>query len=314
MNNSNCVLCGAISSEPLSVADAKNGDFLPIVRCKQCGLVQQMPMPSTDELEIYYSHNYRAEYKAVYEPEPKYVHRAGCVALERLAWIQNICSPSLKTHLLDIGAGGGEFVYCAKLRGFNARGIEPNVGYSEFARQHYGIDIETIMLPQLEKNSCNIITMFHVLEHLSDPRSVVIKLAEALSDDGLAIIEVPNILQLDASPANIFFKAHLTYYSEQTLRALFSSHFEEVFSDAKGNLKFIFRKKIKRGKIKFPSSSEVEYERNRFAQKSWFSYLFKGKGCLKFFKNISRRLRERKYEHAEARQILDDLVDPSAER
>ena len=120
-----CSLCGNSNFKTISSKDAKSSEYLLVSMCCHCGLIQQTPTPSTDELKVYYSYNYRKDYKKSYIPKPKHVFRAGNTALQRIQFLK---SSNITTGtLLDVEAGGGEFVYLAEKLGFNSSGIEPNI-------------------------------------------------------------------------------------------------------------------------------------------------------------------------------------------
>jgi len=311
-DNSMCVCCGSNLERLASRADAKSSDVLSIGRCGKCGLYQQHPMPSTEELEIYYSHNYRQDYKAAFEPKIKYVARAGKVALERLRWIGTLVKVTQGLKLLDVGAGGGEFVYCASQLGYDASGIEPNVGYSEFAKIQYGVEIRTAMLGGLHPSSFDVVTMFHVLEHMAKPREVSRSIYSTLKPGGFLVVEVPNILQLDASPHNIFFKAHLTYFSLTALRTVFSAEFDLVASEDKGNLKAIFQKReAPLDEIVLPSTNCLAQELSLFSRKGWITYLFQGRGYTKLLRNIQRHFTEKRFTNHSPKHVLDSLISES---
>lgn len=307
--NSSCVLCGSQKFDQLYKRDAKSQSPLQILSCLDCGMIQQKNIPSDEELKIYYSHNYRQDYKSTYEPKPKYIQRAGIAALDRIRFIESHI-PLSQQSLLDIGAGGGEFVYMANLSGFKAKGIEPNMGYSKFSIDNYGVNVDTKMLSELQDSSADILTMFHVFEHIAKPHETMKKLYLSLKSNGYLFIEVPNILQSDASPHNIFFKAHLFYYSKYTLVSMASQYFDVVKIDDSGNLKILFRKKTEPLKnISLPTIKERSDAMVRFNRKGWFDYLVLGGGLIKPFRRIERIISEFLIRKLRPKQILDTLYD-----
>ena len=311
----NCGLCGSDEGEVFSRRDAKSGEALGFALCRSCGLVQQLDIPSDEALKVYYSHNYRDDYKKTLVPRRKYVHRAGETALKRLALLRRVIAEPRGQVLLDVGAGGGEFVYLAGKAGFDAWGVEPNVGYSGFARQHYGVRVETLMLDELEDASADVITLFHVFEHMARPVEVMRRLAAALTDDGLLFVEVPNIHQADASPHNIFFRAHLYYYSRHTLEAAASRFFDTVLVNDDGNLSMLLRKKrAPATACTLPGPAAVALTGRRLKEKGWFEYLLAGGGLLKPFRKLARIIREALLPRIAARDILDRLHRPPARR
>jgi len=304
----NCGLCGSNKNKIFNQRDSKSFENLKIAICLNCSLVQQENLPNDEALKIYYSHNYREDYKKTYTPKLKHIRRAGLAAKSRISFIKNNIKNISNMKLLDVGAGGGEFVYLASKNGFDAQGIEPNVGYSSFAREEYGVNIKTLTLNALKADTVNIITLFHVFEHMSNPQKVIERLSHILKKDGHLLIEVPNIFQRDASPHNIFFKAHLFYYSKYTLISAASKFFDIVQIDDKGNLKILFKKKIhSSANIKLPGKIALNETLTRLDQKGWVEYLTQGGGLLKPFKKIKQKYYESLIKNLTPKKLLDSL-------
>lgn len=275
-----CTLCNQNNFKTVSTKDAKSGDSLNVSICQSCGMVQQDPIPTDAELKAYYSTEYRQDYKNTYTPKPKHVFRAGNIALDRIGFLHK--SDVTQGRLLDIGAGGGEFTYLSNEMGFDSKGVEPNIGYSNYARDEYGINIQTGQLDDVV-GSYQVITMFHVLEHLPNPTETFKIFSELLEKDGCLFIEVPNIESKDASPNNIFFKAHINYFSEATLIAAASSYFDVITSDNSGNLRVLFKKRNREVLLKLPTKNQVQHAHERLRRKGWVEYLLLGGGVTKIF-------------------------------
>ncbi len=304
----NCGLCGSNKNKIFNQRDSKSFENLKIAICLNCSLVQQENLPNDEALKIYYSHNYREDYKKTYTPKLKHIRRAGLAAKSRISFIKNNIKNISNMKLLDVGAGGGEFVYLASKNEFDAQGIEPNVGYSSFARDEYGVNIKTMTLNALKADTVNIITLFHVFEHMANPQKVIEKLSCILKKDGYLLIEVPNIFQQDASPHNIFFKAHLFYYSKYTLISAASKFFDVVQIDDKGNLKILFKKKIHSSpNIKLPGKIALNETLRRLDQKGWVEYLTQGGGLIKPFKKIKQKYYESLIKNLTPKKLLDSL-------
>ena len=278
--------------------------------CLVCGLVQQSELPSDEELRIYYSHNYRRDYKKTYHPKLKYVRRAGITAVNRISFLKAHAKFHDGMKLIDIGAGGGEFVYIARRSGLDASGIEPNEGYSEFAVREYGVDIQTAGIDRIEEESADIISLFHVFEHLAHPLDAMEKIANGLKNEGLLFIEVPNILQKDASPHNIYFKAHLFYYSRFTLMSAASRWFEPLFIEDSGNLTALLRKRsTPLTEVILPSRENLASTVEGLKNKGWGQYLFQGGGLIKPLSKLKRAIEESAIGNKSPRQILDELSE-----
>jgi len=308
-----CVLCSGQTFDLISNVDSKSGQPLGVGICKGCGLVQQLNPRSESALLSYYSHNYRGEYKGTYAPKSKHVLRAAKVAQERIDFlaraIENLGGKMhMPASLLDVGAGGGEFVYVARRKGFEASGIEPNIGYSEFARTNYGVSVETLHLHELSGGAFDVVTLFHVLEHLPDPVTTIESLHGVLRKSGLLFIEIPNIEQRDASPANIFFMAHIFYFSVATLVSVASPFFELIQLESRGNIRAIFMRRDTAVPRALPTAKDIRNTSMRIKQKGWVEYLTTGGGWKKPLRRIIQLLHEGKVKNKSPKAIIDSLL------
>ena len=303
-----CRLCNSAFTSRWTAKDAKSGEALEMGLCGGCGLVQQVCLPSDEALKIYYSHNYREDYKSTHKPKLKYVHRAGHVAKDRLDFIERAGIQAPSKRLLDVGAGGGEFCFMAAKAGFSVRGIEPHHGYSEFAREHYDVEVQTNGIAELQAQQADVVTLFHVFEHLAHPREVVAKVWSVLSDHGHLVIEVPNIHQSDASPHNIYFKAHLFYYSRYSLMAAVSPYFELIWLEDDGNLMAAFRKRAHPlPEMRLPTGAQIGRTQDRLNKKGWMEYLFVGGGLRKPFKRLAKVVEEALLKKQTPRNALETV-------
>ena len=97
--------------------------------------------------------------------------------------------------LLDIGAGKGGFVSLAIKNGYEAKGIEPSARFCEYARKSYGVQVEEGYLERglhFQDEKFDVITLFHVLEHVPQPQELLRTITNYLKEDGVVYIEVPN--------------------------------------------------------------------------------------------------------------------------
>jgi 2-polyprenyl-3-methyl-5-hydroxy-6-metoxy-1,4-benzoquinol methylase len=300
----NCLLCKKNEFKIISEIDSKSSTELLIGLCEHCGLIQQMLPPTSEELEVYYSQKYRVDYKQSYSPKPKHVYRASKTAKQRIGFLHE--SNIHAGDLLDVGAGGGEFTYLAQKNGFKSKGVEPNIGYSEYAKKEYSCHVSTGGLEDIQ-GKYDVITIFHVLEHLSSPIKAFEKLYSLLKENGVLFVEVPCIETNDASPHSIFFKAHLFYFSEATLTSSASQYFEVIKVDTTSNLKILFRAKKIPSTLELPNLSSVEATKKRMREKGWLEYLFKGNGLLKPMKKTVQLFKENKIKNLSGKQIVDSV-------
>lgn len=310
-----CPYCCQQEGALLSNKDAKTGKYLAVYVCSGCGLTRVDPLPTEDELAEYYRDEYRLDYKGQYEPKLKHVARAGSNALSRYTRVRDFIR--VGSRCLDIGAGGGEFVYLMHCQGFKVTGIEPNEGYSNFARKEYGIDIRTGGLDSalLSDEKYDFISMFHVLEHLLNPLDVFEKIHHLLNDGGMYYLEVPNVNALGNSPGNFFFRAHLYYFSPQIVEAIAEKAGFQLVTNctlpASGNMNLLFKKiSSNNSRAMHHSTKEIFRETLEMNNKrTWLHYLFAGQGLTTLKHRLGSRRQERYYasRYKSAKSLLDEL-------
>ena len=301
-----CALCRGNDFKRISEKDSKNKGKLIVCFCNSCSMVSQNPIPTEHQVEQYYATEYRQDYKQVFEPKLKHIYRAGNLALDRLGFLtkNNVASGKL----LDVGAGGGEFTYVSSQLGFDSTGIEPNIGYSNYAKDQYQANVKTGQLDDID-GKFDVITMFHVMEHIPDPIKTFKKLYDLLNEDGLLFIEVPNIESFSQSPGNTFFKAHIHYFSAATLIACASQYFVSVDLDnSDNNIRILFNRRPSIIEFELPKKNVIESSKSLITQKSWVNYVFKGRGYLKALNRIRVIIQDMRLAKIEPKAILNAIV------
>lgn len=214
-----CPVCDGTDHIPISSHDRH---FAPLtnVGCKACGLIFTNPMPTDEALAGFYEQDYRREYQGEATPRPVHLLRGEQRAIERLAALRSHISPP--AAILDLGAGAGEFVACLSRAGFAAKGLEPSLEFSAFARRHYGVDVAQGAWQQLSNGigQFDLVTMHHVLEHLSEPVAALKRIREILKPKGLLAIAVPNIADRRRSPQGRWHIGHVLSFTPETLDML----------------------------------------------------------------------------------------------
>lgn len=306
-----CNLCGGREGTLVQTRDRK-GAPLNVTCCRACGLTYVDPLPSAAELARFYAERYRREYKSAAVPRIKHIFRAGRVALDRFRTVALLAQPPAR--VLDCGAGGGEFAYLLTSRGYRLTGIEPNDGYREFARAEYGVDLypgtlDDATFPAAE---FDLITMFHVLEHLRDPSAGLAKLTRWLKPGGYLYVEVPNALTEASSPSNLYHYAHLYYFASGPLTQLARlAGLTPLLVDAassKANLSAVFRRDIEAADhATVPSAYAPVVEANR--RRTLRRYLLSGSTWTGAIHRLWARAQERRAARAglSARETLDAL-------
>ena len=242
-----CPISGSKQAYLVSEKD-RHGQPLRNVISKESGLIFVDPVPF-ENTEEFYKTEYRKSYKGVHCPKPKHVYRAGGNALQRYERIKPLLSEHANT--LDAGSSSGEFVYLMKSRGFRAQGVEANQPYAEYSQKELGIDVAVQPFSEFRtEEEFDLISMFHVLEHLEHPIRDLTHLSKSLKTDGMFIIEVPNILYPNMAFQNKWHPGHLFSFCQETLSALGEAVGLKVIECAPigdgGNLWGVFRKCQKR--------------------------------------------------------------------
>jgi 2-polyprenyl-3-methyl-5-hydroxy-6-metoxy-1,4-benzoquinol methylase len=136
---------------------------------------------------------------------------------------------SFKTHsknILDVGAGTGDFLKVCKNNSWNVAGIEPSLDARNIA-QKKEVNLN-VSLSEFKNVKFDVITLWHVLEHVENLSEYISTLHNLLSDEGRLIIAVPNFKSYDANYYKEFWAAfdvprHLWHFSQTSIFKLFSS-------------------------------------------------------------------------------------------
>ena len=314
-----CPSCGTTSGQIVSLIDGKSGDPLITLSCDSCGLGRIDPIPSEVDLEEWYKNQYREAYKGMANPALRYVLRAGRNALDRYDWLTRKVNPGFnksggrQSKSLDIGASSGEFVTLMSARGFDARGIEPHRGYADYAVRAMGQKVFSGSLNEglanFSEESFDLITMFHVLEHLSEPVKSLRLLGMRLSASGCLYIEVPNALRMSA-PNYMFFKAHTLYFTHNSLtRLLAKAGFTIVEKNEfhSGNIRVIAQ--YTGSEVAVESVAESHPLVAAQLQRRWGPYLIQQLLAGTFLSRLLNRMEEKREagRYADGRALLASL-------
>lgn len=130
--------------------------------------------------------------------------------------------------LLDVGAGTGDFLKIAKDKGWLVQGMEPNEKAKKLAVEK-GVTLKPSLL-DFEDQNFDVVTMWHVLEHVPNLEETIQKLGALVKPGGVLIIAVPNFKSYDAKYYGKFWAAfdvprHLWHFSKKSLELLFAEEF-----------------------------------------------------------------------------------------
>lgn len=208
--NNKCPWCG---SEKAQINLWLKDEFLTkedfhICECLNCGLLYTMPRPDKDKIGAYYkSEAYYSHQENKKGFIPKVYERVKSINLKhkyRLA--TNGMQPG---KLLDIGCGVGDFLHTAEMHGWECIGVEPSEDAKAIAQKRMkGKIIVSEELEGFPDGAFDVITMWHVLEHVDDLKWQVPQLQRLVKPSGRVVIAVPNYKSYDGQ----FYKEHWAAY------------------------------------------------------------------------------------------------------
>jgi SAM-dependent methyltransferase len=193
-----CLVCGCDRSAPLFMASDRlyrtTSKEFAVVRCRECGLARIEPQPAPEELRRYYPEDYWfAPGESLASRLEEAYRRA--VLRDHVQFVaQALKRARARGPLLDVGCGGGLFLGMMRERGFRVAGLDVSREAAAIAwrRQRAPAVCGDLANAPLRAASFAGITMFHVLEHLHDPRAYLVAARNLLAPDGRLVVQVPN--------------------------------------------------------------------------------------------------------------------------
>lgn len=187
------------------------------------------PRPPSKDLGKYYeSDNYISHSNSSKSIFDKVYHISRHLALKwKLSIINTNSTTSTKKTILDYGCGTGEFLNACAANGFEIAGVEPSAAARKQATSKTKIEI-TDDLKKIE-SSFDVITLWHVLEHVEDLNEKISQLKSMLSKSGTMFIAVPNHQSTDAKHyrelwAGYDVPRHLWHFNERSMTTLLQNH------------------------------------------------------------------------------------------
>ena len=207
-----CPLCksNAIKKRFTCIDKFATGEEFDIYECDNCGLAFTQNIPDEKEIGRYYespsyishSNTNKGFVNTVYHLVRMIMLRNKARLVERLTILKN-------GNILDYGAGTGYFARTMANRGWNVIAIEKSEKARELSLKEFGFKMQdTDALTDIKDKELDVVTMWHVMEHIQDPDKMWNELHRILDDTGIAIIAVPNSISYDAQR----YKEHWAAY------------------------------------------------------------------------------------------------------
>ncbi len=225
MNTSRCIICNNQKKTTLfTTSDYLTGDFFNVSRCSNCGTILT-EFNDALALSKYYPPLYFGKRRS-------FINYA--VIFGRVSAISKLIRLEEK-KILDIGCGNGDFLTAVKKYGSYVYGNETStVRCREAQLRELDICCDQLKNCHYPSASFDLITLWHVLEHLVNPQEEINRIFGLLKNGGHLVISVPNISSWQARLTkgrwfHLDAPRHLIHFNDQTLTSfLENNHFKIV--------------------------------------------------------------------------------------
>jgi SAM-dependent methyltransferase len=227
-----CPICSNNKFRPyLSTTDyTTTGEIFNIQECLQCSFLVTSPTPEPADLDRYYkSANYISHSTKSTSPIDILYKAARSFTLRwKLNLVNQQTSTTQQRYLLDYGCGTGQFLKKCIDNGWKTNGIEPAEAARQEATRITGMPISSA-IKEKHPAHYDIITLWHVLEHIPDLNPTIDTLRHSLKKDGKLIFAVPNPNSWDANHYKSSWAAydvprHLWHFSKTNMALLLKKH------------------------------------------------------------------------------------------
>jgi SAM-dependent methyltransferase len=207
-----------------------SGEIFQVYQCNQCEGGFTYPMPSLEEIGKYYqSENYISHSDTNKGLISRLYHLVRKFTLRQKGNIVIKHSNPTAVKLLDVGSGTGAFSATMKQRGWQVVSIEPDEAARRNALEIYGVNAFCSSHLYDINDQFDVITLWHVLEHVHDLHGYMKQFKKLLKSDGILIIAVPNQTSLDAQIYQSHWAAwdvprHLYHFTPSSMRQLSEMH------------------------------------------------------------------------------------------
>ena len=228
-----CPLCGGQQLEhALTCTDHyASGEQFEVIRCVHCGLLMTQGVPVEAEIGKYYeTPDYISHSDTQQGLMNRVYHWVRQYMLSRKAALVKRTSGLSEGSLLDYGTGTGYFANAMLCQGWKVKAIEKSPQARAFAKKQFGLNVEAEhSLKDYPSMSLDVVTLWHVMEHLEHLNEMWETLHRILKDKGVLIVAVPNPESYDARKYKEWWAAydvprHLWHFSPLVMQRFGEKH------------------------------------------------------------------------------------------
>ena len=233
LNIDTCPLCGGQQLEhTLTCTDHyASGEKFEVVRCAHCGFLMTQNAPIEAKMGKYYE---APDYISHSDTQKGMMNRVyhwvrQFMLSRKAALVRKVSNMSVGT-LLDYGTGTGYFAHAMMQKQWHVKAIEKSPQARAFAKERFKLDVEPeTALPLYQPKTFDVVTLWHVLEHVEHLNEMWETLHKILKDRGVLIVAVPNPDSYDARKYGEWWAAydvprHLWHFSPSVMQKFGAKH------------------------------------------------------------------------------------------
>lgn len=224
-NNSSQVSCPVCANpKNRKLYDLEEGY---LANCCDCGLTFYLPRPTPQDLVNFYnSKEYREGYGSGSMTGKEFAKNRYQQFIRSLGKYKPVYLKTTNKSLFDVGCGAGDFLASAADHGWQIEGIEISEVAAQQANQLLGkkcVHVGTVDTVKLDNGTYDLVTSYHVIEHLLEPMVMLQRIYDLLRPGGVIFLETPNINSLGAKIkganwSHITPPEHITYFQPSSLK------------------------------------------------------------------------------------------------
>lgn len=225
-----CPLCKSKNIKNLIICEDHlvSGESFAINVCGNCTFKFTNPRPINEALHKYYQSEHYISHTSKANSLRHFLYKTirSYTLKNKLKLVNSL---SKKGIILDVGCGTGEFLKTCSNVNWDIQGIEPDQKAREKAEKLLDIKLMDSLFNCTDENKYQIITLWHVLEHLPELNKTIKHLKNMLSVRGRLIFALPNVDSYDAKKYKEYWAAydvprHLYHFSQITFKKLMKNH------------------------------------------------------------------------------------------